>query len=126
MAGRNEIGRKGEDIVCQYLMTHGHAILDRNWRSGHLELDIVSLARDGIHFVEVKSRVAPVMAQPEENVRSAKKQRVARAAKHYLEQKNDDLLSTQEAWLDVASVIFSEDGAQVEYFPRAYVPIYFG
>ena len=66
------------------------------------------------------------MAQPEENVRSTKKQRVARAAKHYLEQKNDDLLSTQEAWLDVASVIFSEDGAQVEYFPRAYVPIYFG
>ena len=58
MRGRGALGKHGEDDVCQFLIERGHTILDRNWRSGHLEIDIVTLAPDGIHFVEVKSRVA--------------------------------------------------------------------
>lgn len=52
MKGKNALGRHGEDETCQYLIDHGHTILERNWRYGHLEIDIISLAGDGIHFVE--------------------------------------------------------------------------
>lgn len=45
MKGKGALGKQGEDEVCQYLIRHGHTILDRNWRYGHLEIDIVTLAR---------------------------------------------------------------------------------
>ena len=38
---RLRLGRQGEDIACRYLESIGHTILERNWRSGHLEIDIV-------------------------------------------------------------------------------------
>ena len=52
---RRDLGKKGEDIACRLLEEKGHTILERNWRSGHLEIDIISLDQDGIHFVEVKA-----------------------------------------------------------------------
>ena len=63
-----KLGRMAEDLACDYLIKRGHTILSRNWRSGHLELDVISLDPAGIHFVEVKARVAPAQAGPEENV----------------------------------------------------------
>jgi len=124
MDERGKTGRKGEDIVCQYLTELGHTILDRNWRSGHLELDIVSLASDGLHFVEVKSRKAPVMAAPQENVGPVKQRRIATAASRYLALKDKRLPQDLDAWLDVAAVTFDSEGARVEYFPNAYTPMY--
>ena len=56
----SKIGQNGEEIACDFLLSRGHQILDRNWRSGHLELDIVSEDQEGLHFVEVKARTAPV------------------------------------------------------------------
>lgn len=58
----SKIGESGEQLACDFLETRGHHILDRNWHSGHLELDIVSEGPDGLHFVEVKARTAPVMS----------------------------------------------------------------
>ena len=46
---RRDLGQKGEDIACGLLEGMGHSILERNYRSGHLEIDIISLDADGIH-----------------------------------------------------------------------------
>lgn len=113
----------GEDAVCKYLTDRGHSIIDRNWRSGHLEIDIVSIDRSGIHFVEVKSRVAPVQAEPYENVTVLKQRRIARAAQRYISQKTLEF-KEMELWLDVASVTFDGASTEIEYFPAAYVPLF--
>lgn len=110
--------------MCEYLMAHGHSIIERNWRKGHLEIDIITLAPDGIHFVEVKSRTAPVTADPEDNVGWLKQRRVAAAAQGYLNDKDDSTLTGLEAWLDVASVIFDGSDTSISYYPAAYMPIY--
>lgn len=114
----------GEDAVCEYLIARGHSIVERNWRKGHLEIDIITLAPDGIHFVEVKARTAPVAAPPQENVGWLKQKRVANAAQSYLNEKDDSRLSTLEAWLDVAAVVFDGSKVTIDYFPAAYIPIY--
>lgn len=119
------MGRMGEDAVCEYLISRGHTILERNWRTGHLEVDIISLDGEGLHFVEVKTRVAPAMVPPEENVRTAKRQHMAKAAGLYLALKEDSLLGDVEASLDVATVILGDGPAQIQYYPAAYIPVYF-
>ena len=78
---RAVVGRKGEEEACRHLTRLGHRILARNWRGGHLELDIVTLQGNELHFVEVKSRVAPVMAEPQRNVGREKQRRLVAAAR---------------------------------------------
>ena len=62
---RRDLGRQGEDIACDLLKGMGHTILERNYRSGHLEIDIISIDADGIHFVEVKTRRSNIQAPPQ-------------------------------------------------------------
>lgn len=118
---RSTIGKMGEDAACRYLMERGHALLERNWRSGHLEVDIITRAADGLHFVEVKSRVAPLMADPQDNVRRAKQQHIASAARRYIAALDG---FDGEAWLDVVAVVFDGSKTEITYFPGAYTPIY--
>ena len=56
MAQHNDFGAQGEDIAIDYLRRKGYVILDRNWRSGHREIDIVARKDDTVVFVEVKAR----------------------------------------------------------------------
>ena len=118
-------GRRGEDVACGFLSGKGHTIVERNYRSGHLEIDIITLDKDGVHFVEVKSRVAPVAVSPEENVTAAKQKKVADAALRYLHTSKDKRLSADlEVSFDVVAVTFDGGGEIVEWFPNAYYPMY--
>lgn len=119
------LGRRGEDVACGFLSGKGHTIVERNYRSGHLEIDIITLDKDGVHFVEVKSRVAPVAVSPEENVTAAKQKKVADAALRYLHMSKDKRLSADlEVSFDVVAVTFDGGGEIVEWFPNAYYPMY--
>lgn len=125
MKGRGEFGRRGEDEACMYLVSQGHTILERNWRCGHLEIDVITLAGDGIHFVEVKSRVAPVQGEPQDAVTAAKQQHIASAARRYLSKKSPVLGNDLEVLFDVAAVTYDGDNVEINYFPSAFVPIYY-
>ena len=121
------VGRKGEEEACSYLARQGHRILARNWRGGHLELDIVTLTGNELHFVEVKSRVAPVMAEPQYNVGREKQRRLIAAAQAFLhDEGRKDLPADLEVFFDVMSVIFYGTGAdfEIEYYPKAFIPLY--
>ena len=120
-----ELGRRGDDVACEFLTGKGHTIVQRNFRAGHLEIDIISLDRNGVHFVEVKSRVAPVAVSPEENVTAAKQKKVADAALRYLHTSKDKRLSADlEVSFDVVAVTFDGGGEIVEWFPNAFYPMY--
>ena len=125
MTPRMEIGRRGEDVACGFLTEKGHSIVQRNYRCGHLEIDIISLDRNGVHFVEVKSRVAPVAAAPEENVTAAKQRKIADAALRFLHKSKDKRLAGDlEVNFDVVAVTFDGGEEIVEWFPNAFYPVY--
>lgn len=123
---RMRLGKRGEEIACEFLMNIGHTILERNWRHGHLETDIITLAKDGIHFVEVKSRVAPVSAAPEENVGYTKQKKLISAARKYLhsDAKKNKINADFDVYFDIISIVFEGGKVEVEYFPQAYIPIF--
>lgn len=121
---RQITGRQGEDIACRVLEGKGHLILERNFRTGHLEIDIISKAADGIHFVEVKARRENIQAPPQENVDLTKQRRIARAANGFLRSRRGMPFGSSECHFDIVAVTFTKNTAQVEYFPDAYIPIY--
>lgn len=77
-------GAAGEERAAELLCGMGWSILARNWRSGHLELDIVAQEGDTLVFVEVKTRDAHGMQRPYEALTAVKKERLLRAAQAWL------------------------------------------
>ena len=121
---RRRLGKLGEDIACTLLESMGHTILERNWRSGHLEIDLISLGTDGIHFVEVKTRRLNIQAPPQENVDRTKQARIIRAAGKYLKSGKGTPYGCLECMFDVVAITFEGNEAKTEWFPQAYIPIY--
>lgn len=121
---RRNLGRKGEDIACRFLESKGHTILERNWRYGHLEIDIISFDAEGIHFVEVKTRRLSIQAPPQENVNHIKQARIAKAALKFLKTGKGLPFGNLECMFDVVAVTFDGDKPRTEWFPQAYIPIY--
>jgi len=117
----SKLGQTGEEIACDFLLSRGHQILDRNWRSGHLELDIVTEASDGLHFVEVKARTVPVTSTLTDQVNRVKQKRINAAALQYLNKKHK---LGQEVFFDIVSVLFDREETVVRYFPQAWIPMY--
>ena len=117
-------GKRGEDAVAEFLIAAGHTVLDRNWRSGHLELDLVSIDKSGLHFVEVKTRrlSAGENAAPQESVGTVKQRRLVEAAKRYLAKK-DGRIGDVEVFFDVAAVIDNGGSLDITYYPDDFLPI---
>ncbi len=119
---KKDTGRKGEEAVCNFLMEKGHTILERNWRTGHLEVDIISYDKSGIHFVEVKTRRPPLEAEPEESVNMTKRRRIIAAATRYMAMQKDAELSDCECLFDIAAVVIGGERITITYYPEAYYP----
>jgi putative endonuclease len=117
--GKRALGRLGEEKACDFLESRGHRIVARNWQGSHLEVDIISEAADGVHFVEVKSRL-DADAAPEEKVDARKQRRISAAALKYLNESGSD----REVFFDVVSVTFDGANTRVNYFPQAWIPLY--
>ena len=119
---KRDTGRRGEDEACLFLMGKGHTILERNWRCGHLEIDIISMDRDGIHFVEVKTRRPPMQAEPQESVTAGKQRKIAAAAARYLAGTKDGP-GEAECRFDIIAVTITGEQAEIRYYPDAFYPV---
>lgn len=72
-------------MAAAYLQGKGYDIIERNWKSGHRDIDII--ARDDtetIVFVEVKTRRNRVFGEPEESIDFRKLQSLQQAINHYI------------------------------------------
>jgi len=125
MDERKKVGNEGEYLVCEYLTRQGHSILERNYRAGHLEIDIISLDSAGLHFIEVKTRRPPLQANPQDCVTVPKQIRVAKAAQRFLHSGRHPELELMECHFDVASVIINKGTHNIEYINDAFIPMFF-
>lgn len=77
-------GLEGEDRVVCYLEENGYEILERRFRSGPGEVDIIARQNDVIVFVEVKTWDALGMESLEHSVDSRKREKIKKTASIYL------------------------------------------
>ena len=81
---RQDFGRAAEAWAAAWLTARGRRILAQNWRGGGGELDIVAWHGPVLTFVEVRARQSAGVAHPDQSIGFAKRQRLCRAARHYL------------------------------------------
>lgn len=116
MAKHNELGKRGEEEACRYLTHLDYRLLDRNWRCGHLEIDLVAEDFGEVVFVEVKTRRNETFADAADAVTLDKKRRLLRAAHAYLAQKQLD----QPFRFDIITVVGEQPPFHVSHLQNAY------
>ena len=85
MAAHNELGQWGEDLAVAYLQEKGYQLIERDWKSGRRDIDIIAKDETGtIVFVEVKTRRSRVFGEPEEAIDYRKMQSLQQAINHYI------------------------------------------
>ena len=103
MAEHNDLGKWGEDEAALYLEDEGYTVVDRDWRLGRRDLDILAFSPDGntLVVVEVKTRTGEKYQQPEEAVTRSKMRNLAIAANAYVKERQVD----KELRFDVISIV---------------------
>lgn len=119
MAEHNDLGAWGEDIAMEYMVQLGYAIVERNFRVGKYELDIIATKDDTIAFVEVKTRIDDFI-DPVDAITEQKMKNMSRAAESYL--RTRDIIANPQ--MDVITVVGSpESSYELKHYPDAFPPI---
>jgi len=118
MAKHNILGIEGEETAADYMKRHGYTILDRNWRCGHKELDIVAVKDDTIVFVEVKTRTDNGWGNPEDAVDLKKIRHIVRSADAYLRLNMIDM----NVRFDIISVVYHDGNFNLNHIEEAFYP----
>jgi putative endonuclease len=79
-----ESGSMGEEAAADYLVGQGYEILERNFRHGKSEIDLIARTERLLVFVEVKSRRNAAFGYPEEFVNKKQQRMIMRAAEQYI------------------------------------------
>lgn len=119
MAEHNDFGRSSEDLAAAYLQEKGYTILDRNWYSGHRELDIVAMKDDVLVIVEVKARRSAMYGRPEEMISDSKIRRTVQAADAYIRFHRYDT----PVRFDIIAITGRRGFENVEHFEHAFHPL---
>jgi len=116
---KSELGIKGEEIACKYLITKGYQLLHKNWRCKHKEIDIIVEKNNILTFVEVKTRSTSYFERPQDAVTLKKQRLLISAANEYIIQKEID----KEIQFDIVSIIIENGKQTIEHIPNAFYPI---
>ncbi len=118
-AGRQGLGRWGEERAVEFLKAEGYRILERNYRNKIGEIDIVASDGKDICFIEVKTRRSLVYGQPYEAVTCHKQMKIARVAFVYLKHRCGAV--DVNARFDVISIVRDGSGrARIEHILNAF------
>ena len=122
MASHNDLGKWGEEMAAQHLREQGYTILDRDWRLGHRDLDIVARTPDGttVVFGEGKTRTSDVVSRPQDAVDARKIRSLGAAANAYAK----EFQLWDELRFDLISIIGDRaETAVLEHVEDAFNPL---
>ncbi len=79
----NPIAIKGEELAAKFLKEKGYKIIDRNFRKGYGEIDIIAIHKNTLVFVEVKTRTSNAYGSPLEAISYFKLKSLLKTAEFY-------------------------------------------
>ena len=112
-------GKIGEEIALQYLLERGMALRERNWRVGHLEVDLIMEDEASVRIVEVRSLRGGERVLPKDTVMRQKQRFLTKAASAYASRYK----IRKDIYFDIVSIVVKGDKYELEYIPEAFYPI---
>jgi len=116
MAIQQETGDKGEELAANYLKSGGYSIVEKNFRAGKSEIDLICQKGKLLVFVEVKTRSNTKFGNPESFVDEAKAAKVMEGAEAYIEINN----WSEAIRFDIISIIIDGAKSEIEHFEDAF------
>lgn len=120
---RQNLGIRGERIAARWLESKGWSILDRRFRNGHRDLDLVACRADDhgegrlVAFVEVRTRLSSDFGTPAETVGWKKQRELARSARAWVA---SNRRSGDSYRFDVLGIVLGGGRVRVQYVPDAF------
>ena len=111
-------GRNAELVAAGYLKSKGYRIWKTNWRWGKRELDLVTLHRDELVIVEVKSRIENAVNDPSVVIDQIKERNIVLAAEAFIRLHG----CSRPTRFDVIAVIYRNSGMEIEHLENAFYP----
>jgi putative endonuclease len=118
MRVQNELGRRGESIAAKWLKSKGYRILERNYRFGRAEIDLLAQKGDTLAVVEVKMRGSGQLEPLSVAVNPSKRERLIKAADHYVLKNDLDV----EVRFDIIHIIHHDNRSTLKHLEGAFSP----
>ena len=116
-AARQAFGELGERIAERWLLRRGWRVVQRRFRSGHRDIDLV-VERDGtVAFVEVKARRGTEFGGPVSAVNYRKRKELVRSATVFIDRHGREAESYR---FDVVGVLMDGAGVRVCHVENAF------
>lgn len=109
-------GRFAEELATQTYIKQGYTILERNWRMGKTEIDIIAQKDDKIILIEVKAR----HSNEEDAIRAVdldKRKRMVKAADSYIRNKE----GSYDYRFDIVTCIGTMTNYTLDLFEDAFM-----
>lgn len=93
MNSKKELGEYGEQLAADYYADAGYIVLEKNYRHGHDEIDLIVRNDVSVAFVEVKTRTGDpgLFGRPSDAVTRKKRICLLRAARAYMRERKSNL-----------------------------------
>jgi putative endonuclease len=124
IAGREQgaptrtLGERGEDIAAKWAVHKGWTVLDRRYRLGHRDIDLILRRGSTVAFVEVKTRRSESFGGPISAVGRAKRRSLSRAALAWIDRHG---IQGVEYRFDVIGVLVQGELIRVAHVENAFL-----
>jgi putative endonuclease len=118
MSMHNQIlGVRGERIAERWLQRKGWRVLQRRFRDGHRDLDLIAERFGTVAFVEVKARSGAEFGTPVEAVDWRKRRELVRSARMWISRHGQPGESYR---FDVIGVLLAQERVFVRHVENAF------
>ena len=114
---RQVLGRVGERVAERWLERHGWRIIDRRFRNGRRDIDLVAEREGLVAFVEVKTRSGEGFGDPVEAVHWRKQRELVRSADVWIDRHGPPGANYR---FDVLGVIVDGNRVRVRHVEDAF------
>lgn len=111
-----DLGVEGEQMAVRWLEERGYVIIERNYRYGKHEVDLIALDGGTLAVVEVKTRGDDFFTDPEDAVDHAKRGFIIRVANQYIRSHH----RTEEVRFDIVSIVMRDGQPNIRHIKDAF------
>jgi putative endonuclease len=112
-----QFGAAGERVAERWLLRHGWRVLERRYRSGHRDIDLVAERAGLVAFVEVKARAGTAFGDPIEAVNWKKRNDLVRSATVWIDRHGR---AGEHYRFDIIGVLMCAERVRIRHIENAF------